>query len=390
MKTNLKDYAYFTKVQIKGIFILASLLLLGFATPTIISKLISKKATDFSEFEQEITEFEQILKKEEALLYKNEQINATSNITLFDFDPNIISKGKLIDLGIAPSVATTFINFRNKGFKFYKKEDIKRVYGLKEADYKRLAPYIKIAQQKPVSFSKISNKPKQQLAKKSLTPFKFNPNKATKTTLLSLGLSNKVVQTILNYRNSGAKFRHKEDFKKIYVLSEEDYLTLAPFVEIPEEINAITTKTVIPKNIPSSFSEVSAIKIDINRSSVEDWKQLKGIGEITAKRIVNYRDKLGGFTSIDQLKTTYNIADSVIDKVAHQLITSPILKKIPINTISAEALLLHPYIKKKQAYLIINYRTNHGQYTQLEDLEKVKALTPDFIKRIAPYLSFTK
>jgi len=92
---------------------------------------------------------------------------------------------------------------------------------------------------------------------------------------------------------------------------------------------------------------VSAIKIDINRSSVEDWKQLKGIG-------------------------------------------APILKKIPINTISAEALLLHPYIKKKQAYLIVNYRTNHGQYNQLEDLEKVKALTPDFIKRIAPYLSFTE
>ena len=133
---------------------------------------------------------------------------------------------------------------------------------------------------------------------------------------------------------------------------------------------------------------MSALKIDINRSSIEDWKQLKGIGEITAKRIVNYRDKLGGFISIDQLKTTYNIADSVIDKVAHQLIISPILNKIPINTISAETLLLHPYIKKKQAYLIINYRTNHGQYTQLEDLEKVKALTPDFIKRIAPYLSF--
>ena len=192
----------------------------------------------------------------------------------------------------------------------------------------------------------------------------------------------------MNYRNSGAKFRHKEDFKKVYGVSEEDYLTLAPFIGIPEKINPITTKTIIPKNIPRNFSKVSALKIDINRSSVEDWKQLKGIGEITAKRIVNYRDKLGGFISIDQLKTTYNIADSVIDKVAHQLIISPILNKIPINTISAETLLLHPYIKKKQAYLIVNYRTNHGQYTQLEDLEKVKALTPDFIKRIAPYLSF--
>jgi len=184
MKTNLKDYAYFTKAQIKGIFILISLLLLGFSTPTIISKLISKKATDFSEFKQEITEFEQVLKKEEALLPKNEQINATSNITLFDFDPNIISKEKLMDLGLSSSVAATFVNFRNKGFKFYKKEDVKRVYGFKEIDYERLMPYIKIGQQKPVSFSKASNKPKKRRVKKSLTLFKFNPNKADKTTPL--------------------------------------------------------------------------------------------------------------------------------------------------------------------------------------------------------------
>ncbi|MFK7980032.1 MAG: helix-hairpin-helix domain-containing protein [Saprospiraceae bacterium] len=388
MATNLKDYAYFTKAQIKGIFILSSLLLLGFVTPTIISKLASKKTTDFSEFEKEITEFEEVLKNEETPFLKKEPINPAANAILFDFDPNVISKEKLMDLGLTLSVANTFVNFRNKGFKFYKKEDVKRVYGLKETDYQRLAPYIKIAKRKPSSFPKKPNKSKKQKDKKSLTPFKFNPNEADKTTLLSLGLSNKIVQTILNYRNSGAQFKYKEDFKKIYGLSERDYLTLAPFIEIPEMVNPIATKTVNLRTIPQGFNEVTAIKVDINKSSVEDWKQLKGIGEITAKRIVNYRGKLGGFVSIDQLKTTYNIADSVIDKVAHQLIISPILNKIPINTISAETLLLHPYIKKKQAYLIVNYRTNHGRYNQLKDLEKVKALTPDFIKRIAPYLSF--
>ena len=174
----------------------------------------------------------------------------------------------------------------------------------------------------------------------------------------------------------------------MYGLPESDYLTLTPFIELPEKMRPITENKKIPKDIPQSFSKSTAIKIDINNSSVEDWKQLKGIGEITAKRIVNYRDKLGGFLSIDQLKTTYNIADSTIDKVAHQLIVTPITQKIAINSISAEALKLHPYIKKKQAYLLVNYRTNHGAYTRLEDLKKVKALKSDFIEQIAPYLSF--
>jgi len=388
MKTNLKNFAYFTKAQIKGIFVLASLLLIGFATPKIISKLSSKETTDCSAFEKEITHFESALEKEEKHLPEKKNEISNGNSPLFNFDPNTVSKENLVKLGLSTSVANTFINFRNKGFKFYQKEDVKRVYGLKEIDYQRLVPYIKITQPKQYSPPKVVKKTKKEPAKRSLTPFKFNPNEADKATLLALGLSNKTAQTILNYRNSGAEFRQKEDLKRVYGLSETDYLTLAPFIEIPKKIAPIAKKTIIPSVIPQSFNKASSVKIDINNSTIEDWKQLTGIGEITAKRIVNFRDKLGGFISIDQLKTTYNLADSVIDKVAHQLVLSPISSKILINTVAAEDLKLHPYIKKKQAYLIVNYRTNHGKYVRLSDLEKVKALTPDFIERIAPYLSF--
>jgi len=388
MKTNLKNFAHFTKAQIKGIFVLTSLGLLFFAAPKIMSKLASKNATDFSEYEKEISTFESILEKEAARQPKKKQAPSKPNPLLFNFDPNTISKEKLVELGLSAAVANTLVNFRNKGFKFRKKEDLQKVYGLKEADYQRLLPYVKITPPKKLLRPKALNKTKKIPKKKGLTPFKFNPNEADKTTFLSLGLSNKVAQTILNYRNSGGQFRQKEDFEKMYGLSEADYLILAPFIEIPEKATPIAEKRIIPTTTPQSFSTVASVKIDINNSSMEDWKQLKGIGEITAKRIINFREKLGGFISIDQLKMTYNVADSVIDKVAHQLIVSPIPNKIPINTISAEALKLHPYIKKKQAYLLVNYRTNHGKYTHISDLEKVKALPPDFIKRIAPYLSF--
>ncbi len=382
MKANFKDYAYFSKNQIKGIFLLTSLVLCFFSLPLILSKFSVTQKTDFSKFEKEIIKFEETIENTAAT-----ELPAT--ITLFDFDPNTISKEKLIDLGLSPIVANTFINFRRKGFKFREKEDLKKVYGIKETDYQRLLPYIKIPESSPSSFpKKVFPKKKKSSRQKILSPFKFNPNEANKTTLLALGLSNKLVQTILNYRNTGAQFREKEDFKKIYGLTTADYLTLAPFIEIPKKAPLTTNEIKYPKNIPQHYNKTSSIKIDINNSKLEDWKRLKGIGDITAKRILNYRDKLGGFLSIEQLKTTYNVPDSTIDKVAHQLIISPIPHKIAINTVLAETLKLHPYITKKQAYLIVNYRTNHGNYVQLKDLEKVKALSPGFIQRIAPYLSF--
>jgi len=387
MKTNLKDYGHFTKTQVKGIFLLTSIISLSFFLTHIYSKFSEKEATNFREIEKEIVEFEGALADTKEDKFEEER-KSKPIIPLFEFDPNTVSKAELINLGLSTSVTKTFLKYRNTGARFYKKEDFKKVYGIKEADYQRLAPYIKIAKSKNRTAKKSPIKAKKQRLEKILTPFKFNPNEANKITLLKLGLSEKVVQTILNYRNSGAQFWKKEDFKKVYGLTETDYATLAPYIDIPKKEKPVTERTTIPKNIPTNFSARTAINIDINKSTIEEWKQLEGIGEITAKRIVNFRDKLGGFVSIEQLKTTYNVADSVIDNVAHQLIQSPIVSKIPINTISAEALKAHPYIKKKQAYLIVNYRMNHGKYNNRTDLEKVKALTPEFIDRLLPYLSF--
>ena len=387
MKTNLKNYGHFTKAQIRGIFLLTGLILGSFFLTHLYSKFSPKETTDFTEVEKEIVEFEEnLVDRKKDKIEKGRKNKST--IQLFDFDPNTVSKEGLISLGLSSSVAKTFIKYRNTGAKFYKKEDLKKIYGIKEIDYQRLAPYIKIEKPQKIFTIKTPNKTKKQPIKKVLTPFKFNPNEADKATLLKLGISSKVVQTILNYRNSGAQFWKKEDFRKVYGLTETDYKTLSPYIDIPKKVAPISENTTIPKNIPENFSTRTTIKIDINNSTIEEWKQLRGIGEITAKRIVNFRDKLGGFVSIEQLKTTYNIADSTIDKVAHQLILSPIVTKIPINTISAEALKMHPYVKKKQAYLIVNYRVNRGRYSNSADLKKVKALTPEFIEQLSPYLSF--
>ncbi len=389
MKTNIRSYLYFSKTQRNGFVIVICLSLLSFFLSNILSDYLSNPGTDFSKFKEEVIAFEVETKRlAENDFERNASEKVPKKIKPFFFDPNKVTKEALIKLGIKPTVANTFIKYRNTGAKFYKKEDIKKVYGITERDFTRLAPYIKFNQKKYKLPTVEQPKVFDKLLTKSITPFPFNPNDASKETLLNLGLSEKVAQTVINFRSKGGQFWKKQDFKKIYGLTVKDYLALAPYIEIPPIQSQIVENTNTPNDIPKSFSKSTTIKVDINNSSVEEWKQLSGIGAVTAKRIVNFRDKLGGFISVDQIKTTYNVADSVIDKVATQLILSPIANKILINTISADDLKSHPYIKTKQAHSIVNYRINHGNYQRLEDLYKVKALKPAFIERIQPYLSF--
>lgn len=388
MKTNLRDFLYYSKTQRNGFFALICIVLIIFFLSNSWSNTSKKAATDFSEFEEDIAAFEKEKNKnipksyDEVSLKKKVPRSSISALELFEFNPNTVSKDELIQLGLSSSVATTFLKYRNTGAKFYKKEDVLKIYGIKQADYKRLEPYINIPRKKPTSkkYPKALDKPQT----KQLTPFDFNPNVASKETLLNLGLSPKIAQTVINFRSKGGKFWKKQDFKRIYGLTESDYVTLEPFINIPKK----EFKDVQKNPVPKEYETPELIKIDINNSTVEDWQKLNGIGEFTAKRIVNFRDKLGGFTSVEHIKETWNVPDSVIDKVANQLIESPLINKIPINTITADELKLHPYVKRKEAYVIVNFRRNHGNYTNVEDLKKVKALTPFFIERIAPYISF--
>lgn len=118
------------------------------------------------------------------------------------------------------------------------------------------------------------------------------------------------------------------------------------------------------------------------------WQSIKGIGPAYAKRIVGYREKLGGFVSVDQVGTTYGLPDSTFQKMKPRLQASPVFRKIAINTASLEELKAHPLISWKQADIIISYRSHHGRFDNLEDLAKIKALPEDMLANLNPYLNF--
>jgi DNA uptake protein ComE-like DNA-binding protein len=239
-----------------------------------------------------------------------------------------------------------------------------------------------IAQQQLVHFIQPDTvQPTERIAPKD-TLFPFDPNRADKETLVRLGLSTRTAQSILNYREKGGQFRKKEDLARIYTLSEGDYQRIAPYIDIPE------SRKPEPKKRWDSQKEEVPITIDINKSGKEAWQQLKGIGPGYAGRIIGFRDKLGGFSSIEQVADTYGLPDSVFQQIRPQLIYSPIFRMLPVNRATEEELAAHPYLSKKQARVLVMFRQNHGGFQNLEDLAPIRAIPDSTLQKLAPYLSF--
>ena len=109
---------------------------------------------------------------------------------------------------------------------------------------------------------------------------------------------------------------------------------------------------------------------------------------ILSRANVNFRDKLGGFQSVQQVSETYGLPDSVFQKIALQLRPSPVLRKLKINTATVEELATHPYLRFSDARMIVNYREEHEPYSNSADLDKLYGLEESTKKKIAPYLSF--
>ncbi|MDB5240573.1 MAG: transporter, partial [Spirosoma sp.] len=127
---------------------------------------------------------------------------------------------------------------------------------------------------------------------------------------------------------------------------------------------------------------------DINTADTSQLIALKGIGSTLAARIVKYRDGLGGFITPEQFRDVYGL-DSValaeLEKFG-QIRSAP--RKIPVNTASAEELDRHPFLSRRQAQVIVNYREQHGAYTSAESLKPIRILDAKTIEKIAPYLEF--
>ena len=383
MKSFLQEYFYYSRAERNGAFVLALLCAGLFLFPKIYPHLIRSRSVGV---EAEAYQ--------EAALAFFAELQAADSLTqrpaaeAFYFDPNTISRDSLLLLGLPPKTAATIIKYREKVSPFYRPEDFWKVFTLTEADYQRLAPYIRLAGPTAPA-RKVKMEPRGQSAR-SLEPFPFDPNTATEAELARLGLPERLARNILKYREKGGRFSQPEALKKIYGMEEEVYQALAPFIEIREAARPSEAKDEpAMEERPQSYGKAPSPKpVDINRASEEEWQQLHGIGPAYARRILKFRDILGGFASIGQVAETYGLPDSTFQQIRPQLRLSPVIRKLNINTADAAALKAHPYLDWRKANAIVNYRAQHGPFEGIESLRQLKALPADVVDRLEPYLEY--
>jgi competence protein ComEA len=212
--------------------------------------------------------------------------------------------------------------------------------------------------------------------------FYFDPNTLPAAGWKKLGLRDKTIQIILNYLEKGGRFRSPEDLKRIYGLPVKEYTRLLPFIKIEPVANpAYTTK-------PEYHKKFNLQTIDINTADTSLFIALPGIGSKLAARIVAFREKLGGFYSIEQIAEVYGLQDSVFQRIRHFfLLNDPLVKKININTASVDELKAHPYIKYNIANALVAYRNEHGPFSTTEEIKKVSAITMEVYAKIEKYLA---
>ncbi len=218
----------------------------------------------------------------------------------------------------------------------------------------------------------------------TLQPVNFDPNTISLDSLLEMNVPSRIARTLIKYREKGGQFWKKEDLQRIYGVDSVLYAALEPHIRIPaRSVKTQKTKKTFPKNV---HKRKAPPKIEINKAGPEEWQRLYGIGPVLSKRIVKFREALGGFRTIDQVGETYGLADSVFQQIRPFLQLTETPRKIDLNRCSLEVLAAHPYINWKLARRIISYRQQHGPFQDLEDLRGIKELPVGFWEQIGAYL----
>jgi len=208
--------------------------------------------------------------------------------------------------------------------------------------------------------------------------FYFNPNTLADKGWLVLGLPSTKLSVLRNFQKSGAIFKTKTDLKHYFAITDEFYEKVEKYISIPE-----IKKTETPINKTKKTNQI----VELNQADSLQLISINGVGPFYAKQILKYRKELGGFRNYDQLTEIWGLENLEIQKLKQQTSIDTLhIRKVNVNTIELEQLKLHPYLNYKQVKMILNYRKQHGDFKQVKDIRKIKPISPELFRKIAPYL----
>jgi competence ComEA-like helix-hairpin-helix protein len=192
----------------------------------------------------------------------------------------------------------------------------------------------------------------------------------------------------------GFEWRENEAAKSEFqpVVWEANYKAISPKVFVVRKFegkeSGVRRKGWVDYGSYKSGGHKKIQAIDINTADSAAWVALNGIGPGFAKRIMTYREKLGGFYQVDQLKEVYGL-DSLWVKENKALLKvgAGVYRFLAINEVEWKDF-RHPYLPYGQSKVVLAYRKQHGALKDFEALEKIQLLDLVAWRRLRPYLSF--
>lgn len=264
------------------------------------------------------------------------------------FNPNEVTAQELMTMGIKEKSAKTWEKYTRKGGKFYRTEDLKKLYFMNEEIYSQLESFVEIPklQQKHIKKKKGSPTPPNQINKRQFY---------SKKTPASTAHQKLIVDSLVNDEWS-EKLEYNTNFKS----------------------RKNEKRSGIKENYTISINETDSLELQI----------LKGIGPVLASRIIKYKEQLGGFHNKNQLLEVYGVKPILLSNILDQLSFEGELKKIKLNHVLLEDLVKHPYFNYQTAQIFINYRKQHGDFESINDVKKIKIIKEYWLEDTAPYFDY--
>lgn len=206
---------------------------------------------------------------------------------------------------------------------------------------------------------------------------KFDPNTYSEKEWRAVGLSQKQADVVLKFTQRG--IYSNEQLKKIFVIPAELY-------------DLIKDSTVYPaqkeNTAESKKTEKTIVLVELNNANQEQLESIPGIGAFFAKNIIKYRDRLGGFLYKEQVMEVWKMDVEKYSTIEKYIQVSPNeIKRIELNTVTAEELKEHPYLNWSIANSIVKMRTQKVKFKSIEDIKESVLIDEELFEKIKPYLT---
>lgn len=234
-------------------------------------------------------------------------------------------------------------------------------------------------------------RPDKEAARERIRPYEFDPNLLDESGWVKLGFSKKQAEGIIKYRDKGGRFLRKEDLRRLYAVDDEIYRILEPYIKI--EVQSVVAQKSGKDGVEKQgYSPAKgAGQVELNGADSSELVSVKGIGPAFARRIIRYREKLGGFSDVGQLLEVYGIDSAHFSRISKGVfVDASLIRKIDINSATMDELRKHPYIDYYIAKAIVDTRIINGAYLRPEELLEIKLIYNELYIKLVPYIAINK